>query len=214
MAEKSPLSKLRGLLVEQGFYQKQPSRLLLEMSFKLCLAAGGMYVFAVSSNLLVKIAAIIVSTAGSIGVGTSAHTASHYAASERRWLNEWITFFGFPFFLGYSATYWWNQHITIHHPSPNVIGVDFDADLSPWFAVTEEDLAKSKGLRRFYYTKIQWFAFPLALALYGFQTQRRGLGYLLRILFDEKRRKRTHVIDLAALSIHFFLTMAVPWYYF
>lgn len=208
------LAVLRRELVERGFYEKQPVKVVLEMLFKLFLAAGGMYVFIVAANPWVRICAIIISTAGSIGVGTSTHTSSHNATSDKKWVNDWLTYFGYPFFLGFSATYWWNQHIAIHHPSPNVIGVDFDADLSPWFAVTEEDLARSSGLRRIYYEKFQWLAFPIALFLYGFQTQRLGLVYVFKSLLDPKRRKRAHFIDLGALVLHFSLTMILPLFFF
>ena len=43
---------------------------------------------------------MIVSTAASLGVATNTHTSSHYATSEKRWLNELLTFFGYPVFLG------------------------------------------------------------------------------------------------------------------
>jgi hypothetical protein len=32
-------------------------------------------------------------------------------------------------FLGLSATYWWHKHVVLHHPAPNVVGVNGDADL-------------------------------------------------------------------------------------
>lgn len=210
----SSLATLRKELVERGFYEKRPVKVVIEMLFKLFLAAGGMYVFITAANPWMRICAIIISTAGSIGVGTSTHTSSHNATSDKKWVNDWLTYFGYPFFLGFSATYWWNQHIAIHHPSPNVIGVDFDADLSPWFAVTEEDLSRSSGLRRIYYEKFQWLAFPVALFLYGFQTQRLGLVYVFRSLLDPKRRKRAHFIDLGALLLHFSLTMILPLFFF
>jgi linoleoyl-CoA desaturase len=208
------LTKLRRDVAERGLYEKQPGKVVLEMLFKLLAAVAGMVIFFSESNIWIRICGLILSTAGSIGVGTSAHTSSHYATSNKRWFNECLTYFGYPFFLGLSATYWWNQHVAIHHPSPNVIGVDFDADLSPWFAVTEDDIRGTRGLRRIYYEKIQWLVFPLALAFYGFNTQRLGLDYVIRSLSDSSRRKRAHFIDLAALFLHFTLSIAVPFYYF
>lgn len=208
------LTMLRREFARRGWYEKATGKVVLEMLLKLFLAAGGMLVFVTVANPLVRLFGIMISTAGSIGVGTSTHTSSHYATSERKWVNEWLTYFGFPFFLGFSATYWWQQHLSIHHPSPNVIGVDFDADLSPWFAVTEDDLARSSGWRHFYYKRLQWLAFPIAIALYGFNTQRLGLIHVLRALSDSQRRKRAHFIDLGALLVHFLLTMVLPLFYF
>jgi hypothetical protein len=90
------------------------------------------------------------------------HTSSHYATSERRWVNEALTFFGYPFFLGLSATFWWNKHVVVH-PAPNVIDVDDDADFMPWLALTDRDLGRTGSWRRFY-QHLQWWLFPIVLA--------------------------------------------------
>ena len=57
------LALLRQELVELGFYEKQPVKVVLEMLFKLFLAAGGMYVFITVANPWVRICAILISTA-------------------------------------------------------------------------------------------------------------------------------------------------------
>ncbi len=208
------LAILRKQVAKLGLNRKQPVKVVAEMLIKLFVAVAGMYFFFSGSNIWIKCCGLILSTAGSIGVGTSTHTSSHYATSDKRWVNELLTYFGYPFFVGLSATYWWNQHVAIHHLWPNVVGVDFDADLSPWFAVTEDDFKGVRGLRRFYYKKLQWLLFPIALALYGFNIQRLGLVYVVRALADPKRRQRSHIIDAVALGLHFALSIAVPFYLF
>ena len=143
------------------------------------LAVGGLVVFFASENLAVRIIGLLVSTAGSMGVGTNTHTSSHYATSERRWVNEALTFFGYPFFLGLSATFWWNKHVVVHHPAPNVIDVDDDADFMPWLALTDRDLGRAGTWRRFYYQHLQWWLFPIVLAGNGFNMGRAGLTYVI-----------------------------------
>ena len=125
------LTALRRELTARGFGRKAPGRVITELAVHVVLAVGGLVVFFVSDNLVLRIAGLLVSTAGSTGVGTNTHTSSHYATSDRRWVNEVLTFFGYPFFLGLSATFWWNKHVVVHHPAPNVIDIDDDADFMP-----------------------------------------------------------------------------------
>jgi len=109
-----------------------------------------------------------------MSVATDTHTSSDYATSARRWVNEFLTFFGYPLFLGLSACHWWRQHVVLHHPAPNVIGTDNDVDLEPWFARTRDEVERSTGLRRIYYEKLQWLVFPFAVAFIGFNMQASG----------------------------------------
>ncbi len=120
-------------------------------------------------NPAVRVLGILISTFGCMGVGTNTHTSTHYGTSDKRWVNEALSYFGYPMFLGLSATYWWHKHVVLHHPAPNVVGVDSDADLLPWFAITADEVHASSGLRRFYYEHLQFWLFPLALAAERFQ---------------------------------------------
>jgi fatty acid desaturase len=100
--------------------------------------------------------------------------------------------------------------VVLHHPSPNVVGVDGDADLSPWFAITVDEVHASSGLRRFYYEHLQFWLFPLALALNCFSIQMGGWAYLIRTLRHAKRRKSAAWIDLGAMILHYVTWIGVP----
>ncbi len=71
---------------------------------------------------------ILISAFVCMGVGTNTLTSTHYGTSDKRWLNEALSYFEYPMFLGLSATYWWHKHVVLHRPAPNVIGVDSGAD--------------------------------------------------------------------------------------
>jgi linoleoyl-CoA desaturase len=179
----------------------------------LAVAVAGAFVYFSFSHPLVRAGAMLLVVAGSMGVGTNSHTSSHYATSRRRWLNELLTFFGYPFILGLSATSWWHRHVVVHHPSPNVIGVDDDADLSPWFARTRDQRDSRTGWVRFYYRNLQWLVLPLLLAVNGFNMQKSGWAYLLGRLRDRNSRKAKHWIDLACLVLHYIGLIVVPAYF-
>lgn len=117
-------------------------------------------------------------------------------------------------FLGLSASFWRYSHITIHHPAPNVIGVDEDANLGPWFAMTQAEVARSSGFRRWYYEKLQWLFLPLALAANGFNYLKSGWAHLIGALRDPARRNRTHWIDLGALLAHLVAYIGIPLFFF
>ena len=215
MAAATSLVDLRREIVERGWNRKATARVVGELLLNLAVAITGIYTFAISENFLVRVCAMILSTAGSIGVATNTHTSSHYATSDRRWINELLTYLGYPVFLGLSACYWWHQHVVVHHPSPNVIGVDDDADLAPWFARTEEEVCRSTGLRRRYYEKLQFFVFPLALAFIGFNMQKSGWTFLINSLRKQgDQRKKRCWIDLGMMVLHYIIWLAIPMIYF
>ena len=204
---------LRREFAELGWYRKATGRVLFELALNVTLAIVGIVVFVESHNLLIRIVAMAISTIGSMGVGTNTHTSSHYATSNRRWVNELLTYFGFPFFLGVSATFWWHKHMVVHHPSPNVVGVDDDADLAPWFARTREEVESSRGLRRFYYEHLQWLVLPIAVAANTLNMQRQGWIFLVKMLSQTGRRKKAF-IDLTALILHHGFSLGIPMLFF
>jgi fatty acid desaturase len=157
---------------------------------------------------------MVLVVAGSMGVGTNTHTSSHYATSEKRWINELLTFFGYPFFLGLSASYWWNSHVAVHHPAPNVIGVDDDADLAPLFARTRDEMKGTSGLLRFYYERVQWLVLPFLLVGNGFSMQKSGWVFLVRQLWNKHDRKPRHWIDLISLLLHYTCLIVIPALFF
>ncbi|MCW5981912.1 MAG: acyl-CoA desaturase [Bryobacteraceae bacterium] len=204
------IQSLRQEFVERGWARKATGRIVVELFVHLLVAAAGTIAVFAFDNLALRACGMVLVIAGSMGVGTNTHTSSHYATSDRRWVNELLTFFGYPFFLGLSASYWWHSHVVVHHPSPNVIGVDDDADLAPWFTRTQDELNRMSGWRRFYHEKIQWLLLPVLLVGNGFSMQRSGWRFLLRQLRNPEARKPKHWLDLLSLLLHYACMVVAP----
>jgi linoleoyl-CoA desaturase len=212
--EAEALAKLRREIAARGWNRKATVRVTGELLLNLAAAAGGIWVFVHYCSLLVRVCAMIVSTAGSMGAATNTHTSSHYATSRRRWVNELLTYVGYPFLMGVSACHWWHKHIVLHHPAPNVIGVDSDVNLGPWFARTDEEVRRASGWRRFYYERLQWLVFPLAIPFILFSMQVEGWHVMIRGLRRPAGRKTKLWIDLAAVTSHYVLWIVIPLAYF
>jgi fatty acid desaturase len=193
----------------EGWYKPATGRILLELGVHLALYLGGLAVAVTTEDIVIKAVAYLVSVAGALGITTNTHTSSHYATSGQTRLNRFLTYFGYTFLLGESATYWWHKHCVVHHPTPNLIGIDEDADLMPWFAITEDDFEKSRGLKRLYF-RLQWIIIPVAIAFNGFNAQRQGWQYVLSMLADRKKRTASHFCDLAVLLLHLAVWVALP----
>jgi linoleoyl-CoA desaturase len=204
------VAELRREFARRGWCEKATGRVIVELLIHLFLAAVGIVIFLACQHWALRVMGILISTYGSMGVGTNTHTSAHYATSTKRWLNEALSYFGFPLFLGVSATFWWHKHVEMHHPTPNVIGVDGDADLLPWFAIMAEDIQASTGWRRFYYLHLQFWLFPLAVAGTCFNMQGQGWVYLLKKLCNSKGRKTSHWIDASAMVLHGALWIGLP----
>lgn len=198
---------LLAIVREHPFQEPKPIRVLAELALFIGMTLSGVAVFLASPNLLVKIAAMFFSTCGCLGMATLAHTASHYTALRSRRLNQFLTYFGYAFFFGVSATYWYNKHCVVHHPTPNLVGKDDDIDLSPYFAITEDQF--KKGPMRFLHA-VQWILIPLALALNEFNIQRSGWIYLLKKLRDPRERRTGHWVDLAVILSHWVTWLFLP----
>jgi|SRR5579872_1421691 len=202
--------ELRREFTRRGWDKKATNRIVFELLIHAAIAVAGFVIFMTCSNSAVRVLGILISTFGCMGVGTNTHTSTHYGTSEKRWVNEALSYFGYPMFLGLSATYWWHKHVVLHHPSPNVVGVDDDADLLPWFAFTVDEVYASTGLRRFYYEHLQFWLFPLALALNCFSIQMGGWAHLMRTLRHSKWRQSAAWIDLSAMMLHYVTWIGVP----
>lgn len=210
----SAFTALRKDFVRRGWYEKATVRIIVELVGHVGLALGGIALFVFSQHLALRLFGLLVSTYGSMGVGTNTHTSAHYATSAKRWLNEALTYFGFPVFLGVSATFWWHKHVAVHHLSPNVMGVDTDADLSPWFALSADEIEASSGWRRFYYVHLQFWVFPLAIAATCLNMQVASVAYLLQNLCKPQQRKAAHWIDAAVMLSHVAVWLVVPLLFF
>lgn len=197
----------------RGFYTKPTLRMLSELILHIAACLGGIALFVVAQSYFVQVAALLLSTAGALGISTNSHTSSHNATSDSRQLNRTLTYFGYPLWLGLSATYWWHKHCVVHHPAPNLIGLDDDVDLMPWFAITQPDFANGLGWRRLFY-RIQWFIFPFALSFNAFNAQITGWRHLLAHLLNRDCRRTAHWVDMSSLLLHWTLWLAVPMLFF
>jgi len=208
-----PLSILNQEFLARGWNRKPTGRLLAELAFHVTLALGGLVLVVLSRTVLLDVLGVLLSALGSLGVSTNTHTSSHYATCNRRWVNRALTYFGYPLFLGMSATYWWHKHVAVHHPTPNVMGLDDDADLLPTFTLTEKDVAEARGLRRWWFEH-QWLTIPFAIAFNALNVQQTGVRYLFGCLRDPARRTAAHVHDGLMLLGHVALWLVIPAFFF
>jgi len=207
------LAQLRKVFHESGWQRKPTGRLMAELALQLLITFAGLAMIVLGDVWLVDAAGFLVATIGTAGVVTHTHTSSHYATSSRRWVNDALTYFGYPMFVGLSATYWRHKHLVVHHRAPNVIGVDDDADLAPLFALTNEEAARGGRVKQFYYERVQRWVIPIAVGANGFNMQIASWGFLLRAL-SGPRRRREHWIDLGAMLLHYVLCLGVPLFWF
>src|SRR5579872_4705741 len=182
------VTELRRKFARRGWDKKATGRIVFELLIHVAVALIGIAMFMTCHDVALKALGLLISTFGCMGVGTNTHTSTHYATSDKRWVNEALSYFGYPMFVGLSATYWWHKHVVLHHPAPNVVGVDSDSDLLPWFAITADEVRASSGLRRFYYRRLQFWLFPFVLALNCFSIQMAGWRHLLSMLRHSKTR--------------------------
>jgi linoleoyl-CoA desaturase len=204
------IAELRSEFGQRGWHRKATGRIVFELLAHVAIALAGILIFMAWHQPAIRALGILISAFGCMGVGTNTHTSTHYGTSDKRWINEALSYLGYPMFLGLSATYWWQKHVVLHHPSPNVVGVDTDSDLLPWFAITADDLHGASGLRLFYYRHLQFWLFPLALAANCFSIQVAGWKYVLGILRHRKGRKAAHWIDLGAMVLHYVVWIGLP----
>lgn len=208
-----PAPELSDLVREfkaRGWHEKPTARILLQLAAHLGLILTGFALLLTFEYWLARAAGLTLLVYGTTGVATNTHTSSHYGTSRSRRLNEFLTWFGYPFFLGFSASYWRHSHIAVHHPSPNVVGVDDFVDVAPFFARTREEIARSRPLARFYYEHLQWMALLVLLAGQSLHLQVLGARHLLRRLTQPARRTRAAWFDLLGLVLHSAGFLVVP----
>jgi linoleoyl-CoA desaturase len=208
------LETLQGLFRNQGFDRPATLRILLEWGYNLSLAFGGLAGWFLLRPWWLASAALLVSTLGMVGISTMAHTAAHGAGLPWRWANTFLGFFGYPFMGMVSIHYWRHKHNRVHHPNPNVIGVDTDCDLMPLFAMNETEVRSAGRARQFYYRYVQGWVFPLALALNLFNVQRFGWAHLIGQLADTRVRRTAHWLDLVVLLAHVGVWIMLPCFLF
>lgn len=192
----------------QALYRHPDStRQVLELAAHVAMMLGGGAAFFCCDSLWLRLGGVVLSALGCLGISTSSHTASHDALLRSRRGNRVLVQLGFPFLLMVSATYWYHKHLVVHHPAPNVIGVDEDINLAP-FAFSRDDGERGGRLRR-WLVRWQGLLFPLALAFNAFNVQRQGVVFLVRKLWS-RRRKARHWRDLGLMVLHLAVFYALP----
>jgi len=197
-------------LAAQGIlFRRTPGRLIGELLIFVTASVLGIALYLSSDHFLVATLAMWIITLAGMGIGTSAHTASHNAVSGRPWINTALAYFGYPFFLQVSLAYWRHKHLRVHHAEPNVAGVDDDADLTPFFALSEAD-ADNAGplLRRLY--RFQWLYFPVLLVGNSFNMILTGWRFLSGKLMDPQARCAADWVDLGMLGLHYLVWVLLP----
>jgi fatty acid desaturase len=204
-----PLTVLNQELAARGYHRKPTARLLAGLALLLAMAGGGAAAYLAVHGVAAKAAALLVMTLGNLGITTHTHSSSHNSTSRRLWVNKALTLFGYGVWFGTSAHYWWNKHVAVHHATPNVVGLDDDVDLLPWFALTEEQFRQGGALRRAYY-RWQWVVVPLAVGLTALNMIRASWAHLAAALRHRRRRTPLLWLDLGAVCAHYGVWIGLP----
>ena len=209
---KSDVAALRSVFRERGFYERPTAPVLVVWLANLALGLGALAVFVTVPTWLVRVPAIVLSTMGMVALATIAHTASHNALSRQNAWNRIIFYLSYPFLLQMSARYWLYSHVQVHHPAPNIVGIDDDCDLRPSFAINDKHRASVRGWRRGLLS-LQWLTLPLLLPFNGFNIQRQAWLRLWRELRDPELRSNDAVLDLACMLLHLAVFLVLPMFF-
>ena len=205
--------ELAQLIRERGWMEKRQGWVMSQLAVGLALHLGTIALFIAVDHWIVRIIALYLITYSGLSVATNTHTSSHNASLRSSALNKALTYFGYTFLFGTPANYWWNKHCVLHHPTPNVLEVDGDADLLPFFAVNQRDFQKAGPIARAFY-RIQWLFVAVLMAFNVFFTQLQGYRFMFTSLFDPKRRRAGHWIDLGTVILHYIVFIGVPMFFF
>jgi linoleoyl-CoA desaturase len=208
---KADVAALRAAFRARGFYERPTARVVLVWLANLLMAAAALALFVMDPRWFIRVPAIIVSTMAMVALATIAHTASHNALSRDNAWNRIIFYLSYPFLLQMSARYWLYSHVQIHHPAPNIVGIDDDCDLRPTFAINDGHPGSSD---RPFLRRIQWLTLPLLLPFNGFNIQRQAWLRLSRELRDPELRSRAAWLDLVCMTAHLAVFLLLPMFFF
>lgn len=198
----------------RGLYQRDVKRVFIELIAHILITIVGIALFIAFENTPSRVFSALIIASGLLGIGTHTHNSSHYASTEKKSVDDFLTYLGFSIILGFSALFWKYKHCIVHHSNPNILGIDEDIDLMPFFAVTEADLKHVGFFGKFYYCVIQRIIFPFLISLTAFNIQRQAWIFLVRALMDDKRRKTSHWIDLGCNGLHILIWLILPMLFF
>jgi fatty acid desaturase len=179
----------------------------------LVLGLSGIAVWLWVPLLPVRIVGLLVSCLGFTGIATLGHVASHNAGLGSSRGNRILYYLSFPLLLQVSTSYWRYSHLTVHHPSPNVIGVDNDCDLRPVFATNETHLSEYAAWRQ-RWPLLQALFLLLVLPFNGLNIIRQGWVRLFLVLRETRGKRLAPWLDLACMVLHLGLFVALPMLFF
>ncbi|MDO9167975.1 MAG: fatty acid desaturase [Methylobacter sp.] len=205
----SSISALKKEIKARGLYKKDTKIVLLHLCVHCIFTAAGIALFILSTHLLLTLLATALLLVGLLGIGTHTHNSAHYASTNSKKLDDFLSYFGNVVILGFSINYWQYKHNIVHHKNPNIVGHDFDFDFAPFFSVIKSEKDNTPGLHGFYYRYLQGIIFPIAIGFLAFDIQRQGLVYLLGKMRKDKTNIRYYV-DLGCHILHVFLWVALP----
>ena len=206
-------SNLKKEIKSRGFYKRDSRLIITHLLIHFCCLAFGLYLFLISTNYFVSILSTAIWMMGLIGIGTHTHNSAHHTSTGSYTLDQFLSYFGYSTIIGLSVHYWQHKHNIVHHKHPNVIGVDDDHDLMPWFALTDYDKDGVTGLRLTYYEYLQGIILPVVVMLNTFNLQRAGISYLYE-KFTSGKLTKAHYYDIFFHSLHFVFWIVIPciWY--
>lgn len=165
-----------------------------------------------SSNIITCTLFLFFMMLSGIGITTGTHTASHFSLVSNKKLNSFLVYLGYGFFFGASYQYWMHKHIVVHHPSPNIIDVDEDINLMPFFVLNQTDFENASSFKKKYF-KLQFLIIPFALTLNLFNVQKDGIVHLFKEI-KKKKIKKKYLLDLSVMSSHFIFWLIIPCFFF
>lgn len=207
------LSQLNKQFHALGFHRKLTGRIILELVLMVTMMVGGMLIIVQYDSWLVKAFGFWMSALGGLAITTNSHSAAHYATSDKRWVNWTLQLIGYSYFIGLSATYWRHKHVIVHHPTPNVVGLDDDIDLLPWFALDAKSYQESRGLKRWWFDR-QWLLVPLIINFNALNLLHSSYRFLWGALRNPAERRLVHWIDFALVVGHFATFVFLPMLWF
>ncbi|MEO1878548.1 MAG: fatty acid desaturase [Methylococcales bacterium] len=198
----------------RGLYGRDTRKVCLEFIAHILITIVGIALFITFDNIFSRVISALIMTSGLLGIGTHTHNSSHYGSTEKKSIDDFLTSLGYSTLLGFSGVFWKHKHCIVHHGNPNIIGVDEDIDLMPFFAVTETDIENASKLGQFYHRNIQPIIFPFMISLTAFNIQRQAWLFLIRALLNNKRRKTLHWVDLGYNILHIIIWLVLPLLFF
>ena len=203
------LAELRARMHAEGLDRQSPALALAVLGLHVALMAGGLAAFLLAEGWWIRAIGLLVSTYGTLGIGMTAHNASHAAVTGWKRFDRALTHLTATAIIGVSASYWWKKHVRLHHAGPNHVGLDSDIELMPVFALSAEERAAARGWRARLY-RVQHWIFPFAVGLNLLNLKLHGVRHLVAELRSARRGRAALWADMGCLCVHLAAFVLVP----